>query len=182
MKNKKQSAFAKATARQSKTNKQKGLAILYAVIVSIIMLSVATSISSIALRQTKLSSTGRESQYAFFAANTGIECARYWDLQSLSTGVAFPTSTDSFLTTLQMKCNEETINDLSNGWSSNRTKDNATTEFKFKLTPDIGKEYLVKVTVFKTSTSTLITSRGFNTADENAPNAVQRGLEMFYGY
>jgi hypothetical protein len=165
-------------------NKEKGLAILYAVIVSIIMLSVATSISSIALRQTKLSSTGRESQYAFFAANTGIECARYWDLQTFDNGVAFGTSTDSMVTTDEMKCNKTVINSTAGNWDETDLNNGKTT-FSFKLEPDTSepnRKYLVEVTVTKTSTSTLITSRGYNTETADAPNAVQRGLEMFYGY
>jgi hypothetical protein len=164
-----------------KIEKEKGLAILYSVIVSIIMLSVATSISSIALRQTKLSSTGRESQYAFFAANTGIECARYLDLQNFADDKpAFATSSNSASTIINLTCNDQPLSVNFNSSESSPT--NGVTDFQFTLEPEADREYLVKVKVSKTATSTLITSRGFNTADTNAPNAVQRGLEMFYGF
>ena len=49
-----------------------------------------------AVRQVLLSGTGRDSQYAFYAANTGIECAMYWDLQASSTdSFVFATSSDT---------------------------------------------------------------------------------------
>lgn len=57
-----------------------------------IILAVGVSIISIALKQLQISTVGRESQYAFYAANTGAECALYWDfhgvLQPVSTGGA----------------------------------------------------------------------------------------------
>jgi len=59
--------------------KQKGFTLLYAVLVSSIVLSASLSIINIALKQHKLSALSRESKIAFYAANTGIDCALYWD-------------------------------------------------------------------------------------------------------
>lgn len=59
---------------------EKGFTLLFAVLVSVLVLAVGASIISIALKQVILSGAGRESQYAFYAANTGVECALYWDL------------------------------------------------------------------------------------------------------
>ena len=58
----------------------KGFTLLFAILVSILVLAVGSSMITIALKQVILSGTGRESQYAFYAANTGAECAIYWDL------------------------------------------------------------------------------------------------------
>ncbi len=60
--------------------KEKGFTLLFAVLVSTLVVSIGASIISIALRQTILSGTSRESQYAFYAANTVLECAYYWDV------------------------------------------------------------------------------------------------------
>lgn len=67
-----------------KNNKQKGFVLLFAVLISTLVLAVGISMISIALKQVVLSGSGRDSQYAFYAANTGAECATYWDLASSS--------------------------------------------------------------------------------------------------
>jgi hypothetical protein len=60
-----------------------GFVLLYAVMTSTIVLAVGVSIISIALKQLTISTLGRESQYAFYAANTGAECALYWDFHGV---------------------------------------------------------------------------------------------------
>ena len=67
-----------------KNNKQKGFVLLFAVLISTLVLAVGISMISIALKQVMLSGSGRDSQYAFYVANTGAECATYWDLASSS--------------------------------------------------------------------------------------------------
>lgn len=68
------------TFKKNKKN-QKGFTLLFAVILSVLVLAVGASIISISLKQIILSGSARESQFAFYAANTGIECAFYWDLK-----------------------------------------------------------------------------------------------------
>ena len=63
-------------------NKQKGFTLLYAVLVSSIVLSASLSIINIALKQHKLAALSRESKIAFYAANTGIDCALYWNVNT----------------------------------------------------------------------------------------------------
>ena len=58
---------------------KQGFTLLYAVVVTSILLASALSIISIALRELALSTSSRDSQYAFYVANTGLECAMYWD-------------------------------------------------------------------------------------------------------
>lgn len=58
---------------------KKGFTLLFAVLVSTLVVSIGATIISIALRQTILSGTSRESQFAFYAANTALDCAHYWD-------------------------------------------------------------------------------------------------------
>ena len=76
-----------------KIKQQKGFTLLYAVLVSSIVLSASLSIINIALKQHKLSALSRESQVAFYAANTGIDCALYWETHTRD---ATPTGLDVF--------------------------------------------------------------------------------------
>ncbi len=54
--------------------KKSGYTLLFAVLVSVLILGVAVFISGIARKQYILSSTALDSMYAFYAADSGIEC------------------------------------------------------------------------------------------------------------
>lgn len=54
---------------------QKGYTLLFAVIVSVLLLSIAAFILSVSRKQFILSSSARDSIYAFYAADSGLECA-----------------------------------------------------------------------------------------------------------
>jgi hypothetical protein len=56
-----------------------GYTLLFAVLVSSIVLSVGISILKISKKEFLLASSARESLSAFYAADSGIECAMYWD-------------------------------------------------------------------------------------------------------
>ena len=53
----------------------KGYTLLFAVIVSVLVLSIATFILSVSRKQAVLASSARDSIYAFYAADSGLECA-----------------------------------------------------------------------------------------------------------
>ncbi|KKW45527.1 MAG: hypothetical protein UY98_C0044G0005 [Candidatus Kaiserbacteria bacterium GW2011_GWA2_58_9] len=73
----------------STVNSQKGFTLLLAALVSSIVLALGTSIFQLAQKELTLSSIGRDSQFAFYAADSGAECALYWDVRYQR----FPTST-----------------------------------------------------------------------------------------
>lgn len=60
---------------------QKGFTILLSALVASLVLTLGIAIFSVAQKQVILSSLGRSSQYAFYAADTGLECALYWDMR-----------------------------------------------------------------------------------------------------
>lgn len=60
---------------------QKGFTLLFAALAGSLLFSVGIAIANIAIRELALSSAGRESQFAFYAADSGAECALYWDIQ-----------------------------------------------------------------------------------------------------
>lgn len=63
------------------SNSESGFTILLAALVASLVLTLGVSIFSIAQKQVILSSLGRSSQYAFYAADSGAECALYWDIR-----------------------------------------------------------------------------------------------------
>jgi len=62
-------------------SRERGFTLLLAVIVSAISLSLGTAIFSIEQKEVTLSSVCRNSQFAFYAADTAAECALYWDMR-----------------------------------------------------------------------------------------------------
>jgi Tfp pilus assembly protein PilX len=75
------------------SQKNTGYTLLFAVLVTAIVLSVAISILSISRKEFLLSTSARESQFAFYAADSGMECAAYNDLVGgiFSSTTTFPT-------------------------------------------------------------------------------------------
>jgi len=67
----------KNTKRQFLYNR--GIALFVAVLTAGIALAIGAGVMNITLKELKLSLLGRESTEAFFAADTGFECALYWD-------------------------------------------------------------------------------------------------------
>lgn len=63
----------------NKWNTERGFTILLAALVASLVLSLGIAIFSIARKSITLSTLGRDSQYAFYAADTAAECILYWD-------------------------------------------------------------------------------------------------------
>src|SRR3989338_10991559 len=132
----------------SERSESKGFTLFIAMVVMGTLLLIAAGITSLAVKQSFISSTGRESQHAFYAADTGIECALYWDIQNPTGSSAFKLSTGS-----QISCNNQTMT----------VGGNAISTFTFNLLPD---PYCVAVTVTKTGGGGpgLPTSQTFNSS------------------
>jgi len=62
-------------------SQKKGIALYIAVVVSGLVLTITISMIRILSKEYTLSSSARESQVAFYAADSGLECATYWDVQ-----------------------------------------------------------------------------------------------------
>jgi type II secretory pathway pseudopilin PulG len=176
--------------------KEKGFTLLFAVLLSTLIVSISASIISIALRQTILSGTSRESQYAFYAANTVLECAFYWDITN---STVFPAPEDSRISSLDpdyynIKCaggniitGEEFNSSFAiEGWDISED-DQTTFYMEIKDNGSLGpggETQCAKATVKKTVDDGVITTRieakGYNTCDLTHPRAVERGLVQEY--
>ncbi len=60
---------------------QAGFTLLLAALVASVVVSLGTAIFQVAQKQILLSGIGRDSQFAFYAADTIAECALFWDFR-----------------------------------------------------------------------------------------------------
>lgn len=67
---------------------QQGVAILFAILLVSIVLTVSLTLFNITFRQLILSSLARESQFAFYASDSARNCARYYDSLTDSGGLS----------------------------------------------------------------------------------------------
>lgn len=63
-------------------NLQSGYALLTAVILTATLVLVAYAVANVALRQLTLTTTNVESHNAFYIADSGLECAMFWDIKN----------------------------------------------------------------------------------------------------
>jgi Tfp pilus assembly protein PilX len=149
-----------------KKDHTKGIALLITIILTGTLLLVATSIMNTAVKQSYLSASGRESQYAFYAADSGAECALYWDVQN-------PSGFSAFTSQSTIECNKDQANS-SNHFTVGET---GVSTFTMTFLPD---PYCAKVTVTKSGNTTKIESSGYNTCDSTNPRRVERAVRITY--
>ena len=169
----------------------KGFALLFAVLAASLLLSIGLSIFLLTVRELALSSYTRESQFSFYAADSGAECALYWDLKG-NFGATFATSsTYSGVIPYQINCDNTSITlDVPNGGVADNY--DATTTFSMPLNDVPGQSYCALVTIAKSDpnhtgvSSTNISSRGYNICSSAAvpsygnQNLVERALTVSY--
>lgn len=68
----------------------RGFVILFAMLISTIMLLITSGIFNVVQKQVVLSSYSRESQRAFYAADAALECALYYDISPTIVQTSFP--------------------------------------------------------------------------------------------
>jgi len=154
--------------------KDRGITLFIAIIVMGTLLLVAMAVVSLSVRQSFISSAARDSQSAFYAADTGLECALFWDVANPAGVSAFATST-----TFDITCNGQ---DIDNVGGSGVVEDGfAITEFTFDFPPD---EFCSIVKVHKrmdeSTPSTKIESFGYNTCDTSNSRRVERAVRATY--
>lgn len=64
-------------ARKTRPNLVRGFTILFASLIGSLVMAIGMAILGVTIMQINLSSAGRESQHAFYSADTGTECALY---------------------------------------------------------------------------------------------------------
>jgi hypothetical protein len=61
----------------------RGFVLLYVIVISSIVLAIAIGVTNIAFNEVKFSTSAKDTNDAFFAADTGVECALFWDNSDL---------------------------------------------------------------------------------------------------
>jgi hypothetical protein len=132
--------------------KNKGFVLLLAVIISSMILAIALSVSNITIKQMKFSTSAKEANKAFFAADIGIECALYFDSFT-------PSAYGEITPFLNTKCAENAVN---------VTAFDVTWNFALVALGTDGKSCTnVSFTRFNTPPFVRIISRGYNINGDN---------------
>jgi len=177
------------------TQNQRGFAILFAVVGATLVLSIGLTIATITTKEVKLSAVSRDSQFAFYAADSGAECAEKYKDQFAKNN-AIPA-------TFTIRCGlEDVILDSSNVTQSGLTS--ATSAFKVQFGEGLGpneSKYCAQIEVMVSgdyfdenngvtdgsdptdiffADEHLIRAHGYNVAcdDLDNPRAIERGFEI----
>jgi hypothetical protein len=167
--------------------KNKGFTILFAVIVSSLVLAIGLSIANITLKQIKISSLGRESQIAFYAADSASECILFNDLMG---NHVFASSSNDGTASGIINCYGANSQDGSNKISiaplTQSGPSDATTTVSIN-TINNGVNLCATVDIGKHDTNsdgysdkTIILSRGYNKCGPGASNLLERGIRIRY--
>lgn len=191
-------AISMKTPSAKRQASNRGFTIFFALLVGGLALAVGIAIYDLAVRELDLSSTATQSQYAIYAADTGAECALYWDFKCLlgacPAGSAFATSSEAIRPVSQIVCNGQDVAAAGTppspfappptGWSvwsvaAPNGGTAATTTFTMSFYP---QPYCATVTVAKygSPTKTTVTSRGYNTCTTGGVARLERALQISY--
>lgn len=169
-------------------NSSRGFTILFAVLVGGLLFSMGIAIANVALKEVTLTTAGKSSEAAFFAADTGTECALYFDLVAGRTSLKFPNSSNNVPAEEDrvIRCNDI---DIFLTYVTNTTK--AITTFYATWSSEFPNKACVEVTITKTVPippipgTTVIEARGRNDSDctpeaPDNPGRVERALRVRY--
>ncbi len=174
-------------------NKQKGFTLFYALLVSSLALAIGASIFDITLREIDLSNAATQSQYAVYVADSGAECALYWDSSYVNAVTnnnggsksAFATSSTDTVQNAQpgssVVCAGADVT-VSSGWSvTTAGTGQATTTFSIAGTTYKNQTPCAVVYISKVGNPsvTTITSHGYNTCAAG-PLQLERVFQVTY--
>lgn len=168
-------------------------------LVGSLALAVGFAIYDLTVREIDLSAAASQSQFAIYAADTGVECALYWDSKAPMLGGApsiFATSSLSTAFTGTANCNGQNIRAVGTpptpiaapptgwtGWNTGTPSATAaTTTFTISLLP--AQPYCAVVQVGKATQGgilyTTIISKGYNNCSTTGPARLERSLRISY--
>ena len=167
-----------STGKNLKTRDQKGFTLLVAVMITSLLLVVSFVVANVALKQLLISQSSEESQYAFYNAESGVECALYWDFAGgasqfdLDAAGAVNCNGQTVWTGSQTVASPASVPSLVGGGGAG----NPTSIFSINLTRGC---VIVRVTK-DTDGDTTIDSRGYNICSGSSPRRLERAVELTY--
>ncbi|PIR69665.1 MAG: hypothetical protein COU47_02045 [Candidatus Niyogibacteria bacterium CG10_big_fil_rev_8_21_14_0_10_46_36] len=160
--------------KYKKRHNKAGFTLLLSLLVISIVLAISLSVFGIIVREISLSTSARESRLAFYGANTGVECAIYWDFVQGSFASDTPPSV--------ITCNGQdfTVGGAETSVLNNLTLDNGSCAFEVTVTKSCVSDVGGCTTGNEPNKRILTTirSRGHNTCTEGF--VVERGLQAQY--
>ena len=158
----------------------KGFTLLFAVLASSLLLAVGLAIFNVALKEAILSSAAKDSQLAFYAADTGVECALYWDLQADPPGSAFdPAAVGSSITCAGTRIKTGTQTVPTDPPQPSQIGGALTSIFFLDFSPSSDTCAIVSVDKTKLPLTTL-ESRGFTMCQTGSTRRVEREIRVTY--
>ena len=164
----------------------RGISLFIAVTIMGILLLISYAVVNITIKGTQFATSGRDSQYAYYAAESGIECAEYWDAKN----DVFATTTAGTI----LRCGDQSNivggqSMVSFGTSTNTRiggggDTNQTSVFGLTFaagTDGVGTCAVITVRKYYQGSilKTYIKSRGYNTCAASS-RRVERGIEVSY--
>ncbi|MEO6536080.1 MAG: hypothetical protein ABIT47_00150 [Candidatus Paceibacterota bacterium] len=146
-----------------------GFALVITLIFVSVVLALGVSLLDVAYKQILLSSSSKQSQYAFYNADSAMECALYYDQKS---GVFGYDYVGAFAPT----CGGQSVTISRRDAPS--VGSNRTTIYDVNC---VGGGVSATVTAIKQSNgATNIFANGYNTCNASLPNRIERGLKVSY--
>ncbi len=187
-----------------KNNHKRAFALLYASMIGGLVLAIGAAILDVAIKEINLSSAGSQSQFAFYNADTGTECAMYLDRYSktidsncpsglfpspslnfnnsgCSTASENPPTNYTCLGSHLIDSSGNIITDFSNVGGVDGGNDLVTGIYSFSVQVPNENNVCFDIKIDKSVTGkTTITSRGYNTCDVNNINRFERAIEISF--
>ena len=175
-----------------RSKKQTGFTLLAAIITTSMLLIISFVVANVALKQLALSYSSEESQYSFYNADSGTECAIFWDLKNTGVVSSFATTTADTIF-----CNGQSISVASpvvhttpfppgtatlvgGGGNANPTSIFELDFPKGCAIVKVTKSYPPQVPYNGQVLLTQINSYGYNTCDTSAIRRFERGVSITY--
>lgn len=148
-----------------------GFTLLIAVVLSSVLISVGLALLDTSYKQVLLASAATQSQYAFYNADSALECALYWDQQQNAFDYTAPLTS--------IICNGQTMTLASAPNSTTVSAGVRTTQI---TVPCAGSGSNAAITVSKgNNAATAIYTSGYNSCLTADPRRTERGLKLTYG-
>jgi Tfp pilus assembly protein PilX len=170
-----------------KASRKKGISLLISLIMTALLLSVSLSMSGIVLRQIRLVKSSQNSQLSFYAADSALECALYWDtktdgtVEGDTTSAIFGSTTPSTVAASRIICGSANVMGLTKSYDA--STETTSTAFDVVYLQNtcahvevVKNQFRTKLAVNGYNTGAKADNSGCDLTDAVAKRVVERGL------